>query len=199
MEMSTEMRELQKQVKESSGQRKGKNATGQGNPYLGGALGESAVDTGRTQTFPGTKYRRLVRRMPGEKPRAPSAEPSWSSVYELLSDPKPSTKTSAPTTTNGARTSAARSAATPAPSNGAATRSSSNPSNPASTPTSSPVTKASANRPLPSRGDAPRRQRLAACPLNVLFSDQDHDHPYITRSARTRYERQGRIAARYCR
>ncbi len=52
------------QVSESGGKRKGKNATGRGNPYLGGALGESAVNAGRTQTFLGTKYRRLVRHMP---------------------------------------------------------------------------------------------------------------------------------------
>ena len=55
------------QVSESAGKRKGKNATGRGNPYLGGALGESAVNAGRTSTFLGTKYRRLVRHMPKKK------------------------------------------------------------------------------------------------------------------------------------
>ena len=37
-------------VSESGGKRKGKNATGRGNPYIGGALGEAAVNAGRTQT-----------------------------------------------------------------------------------------------------------------------------------------------------
>ena len=55
------------QVASSAGKRKGKNATGRGNPYLGGALGEAAANAGRTQTFLGTKYRRLVRHMPKKK------------------------------------------------------------------------------------------------------------------------------------
>ncbi|HET9894801.1 MAG TPA: hypothetical protein VFQ44_07685 [Streptosporangiaceae bacterium] len=37
------------QVTESGGKRKGSNATGRGNPYLG----ETAVSAGRTQTVPG--------------------------------------------------------------------------------------------------------------------------------------------------
>ena len=51
----------------SAGKRKGSNATGRGNPYIAGALGEAAVNAGRTQTFPGAKYRRLVKRMPKKK------------------------------------------------------------------------------------------------------------------------------------
>ena len=55
------------QVASSAGKRKGKNATIRGNPYLGGALGEAAANAGRTQTFLGRKYRRLVRHMPKKK------------------------------------------------------------------------------------------------------------------------------------
>ena len=55
------------QVKQSGGKRNGKNATGRGNPYLGGALGEAAANADRTQTFLGTKYRRLVKHMPRKK------------------------------------------------------------------------------------------------------------------------------------
>ena len=76
------------QVKESGGKRKGKNATGQGNPYLGGALGESAVNAGRTQTFPGTKYRRLVRHMPKKKAQGAISRTQLVICYELLSDPE---------------------------------------------------------------------------------------------------------------
>ena len=45
------------QVASSGGKRKGSNATGRGNPYLGAVLGEAAVNAGRTQTFLGAKYR----------------------------------------------------------------------------------------------------------------------------------------------
>jgi transposase len=39
-------------VSQSAGKRKGKNATGRGNPYIGGTLGETAVSAGRTPDFP---------------------------------------------------------------------------------------------------------------------------------------------------
>ena len=55
------------QVKQSAGKRKGSNATGRGNPYLGAALGEATISAGRTQSFLGAKYRRLTRRMPKKK------------------------------------------------------------------------------------------------------------------------------------
>ena len=48
------------QVTSSGGKRKGSNATGHGNPYFGAALGEAAVNAGRTQTFLGAKYRQAV-------------------------------------------------------------------------------------------------------------------------------------------
>ena len=55
------------QVRQSAGKRKGSNATGRGNPYLGAALGEGAASAGRTQSFLGARYRRLTRRMPKKK------------------------------------------------------------------------------------------------------------------------------------
>src|SRR6266700_3688121 len=54
-------------VTESGGKRKGKNATGRGNPYIGGTLGEASISVGRTQTFLGAKYRRLCTHMPKGK------------------------------------------------------------------------------------------------------------------------------------
>ena len=74
-------------VSESGGKRKGKNATGRGNPYLGGALGESAVNAGRTQTFLGTKYRRLVRHMPKKKAQGAISRTQLVITHALLSDP----------------------------------------------------------------------------------------------------------------
>jgi hypothetical protein len=49
------------QVKRSAGKRKGRNATGSGNRYIAGMLGEASVTTGRTQTRLGARYRRLAK------------------------------------------------------------------------------------------------------------------------------------------
>src|SRR5712691_5816487 len=63
------------QVKQSAGKRKGSNATGRGNPCLSAALGEVSVSAGRTQSFPGAKYRRMTRRCRKRKPSSPPATP----------------------------------------------------------------------------------------------------------------------------
>jgi len=75
------------QVRESAGKRKGSNATGRGNPYLGAALGEAAANAGRTQTFPGTKYRRLIRHMPKKKAQGAIARTQLVITWNLLPDP----------------------------------------------------------------------------------------------------------------
>jgi transposase len=49
-------------VSESAGKRKGKNATGHGNPYLARILGEAVPGAARTDTFLGERYRRIARR-----------------------------------------------------------------------------------------------------------------------------------------
>ncbi len=73
-------------VSESAGRRKGSNATGRGNPYLGAALGEAAVNAGRTSTFLGTKYRRLVKHMPKKKAQRAISRTQLV-AHALLSDP----------------------------------------------------------------------------------------------------------------
>jgi transposase len=70
-----------------AGKRKGSNATGRGNPCLGAALGEAAISTGRTQTFPGARYRRLSKRMPKKKAPVAVRNSMLTSVHALLSDP----------------------------------------------------------------------------------------------------------------
>jgi len=75
------------QVAQSGGKRKGANATGRGNRYLSAALGEAAVSAGRTQSFPGTKYRRLVRRMPKKKALVATGNSLLTIYHALLSDP----------------------------------------------------------------------------------------------------------------
>ncbi len=75
------------QVKQSAGKRKGSNATGRGNPYLGAALGEGAASAGRTQSFLGARYRRLTRRMPKKKALAATGNSMLTIMHALLSDP----------------------------------------------------------------------------------------------------------------
>jgi hypothetical protein len=75
------------QVSQSAGKRKGKNATGRGNPYIGAALGEAAIGAGRTQTFLGAKYRRLVRHMPKKKAQGAIMRTQLVICHTLLSDP----------------------------------------------------------------------------------------------------------------
>jgi transposase len=75
------------QVKQSAGKRKGSNATGRGNPYLSAALGESVASAGRTQSFPGAKYRRLARRMPKKKALVATGNSMLTIMHALLSDP----------------------------------------------------------------------------------------------------------------
>jgi transposase len=75
------------QVRQSAGKRKGSNSTGRGNPYLGAALGEAGISTGRTQTFLGARYRRLTRRMPKKKALVATGNSILTAAYALLSDP----------------------------------------------------------------------------------------------------------------
>jgi transposase len=75
------------QVKQSAGKRKGLNATGRGNPYLGAALGEGAASAGRTQSFLGARYRRLARRMPKKKALVATGNSMLTIMHALLSDP----------------------------------------------------------------------------------------------------------------
>ena len=76
------------QVAQSGGKRKGANASGRGNRYLGAALGEAAVSAGRTQSFPGVKYRRLVKRMPKKKALVATGNSLLTIYHALLSDPE---------------------------------------------------------------------------------------------------------------
>ena len=76
------------QVAQSGGKRKGANATGHGNRYLSAALGEAAVSAGRTQSFPGAKYRRLVKRMPKKKALVATGNSLLTIYHALLSDPQ---------------------------------------------------------------------------------------------------------------
>src|SRR6266568_4246045 len=75
------------QVRQSGGKRKGSNASGRGNPYLSAALGEISISAGRTQSFLGARYRRLVKRMPKKKALVATGNSVLTIFHALLSDP----------------------------------------------------------------------------------------------------------------
>ena len=76
------------QLVQSGGKRKGANASGRGNRYLSAALGEAAIGAGRTQSFPGAKYLRLVKRMPKRKALVATGNSLLTIYHALLSDPE---------------------------------------------------------------------------------------------------------------
>lgn len=61
--------------------------TGKGNPYLKSVLGEAAASAGRTNTFLGARYRRLVRRIGKQKAQVAVARSILVIVWNLLADP----------------------------------------------------------------------------------------------------------------
>ena len=72
---------------ESAGKKKGKNATGKGNPYLARALGEAAVAAAKTDTFLGERYRRIARRRGKKKAIVALGRSILTIIWHLLSDP----------------------------------------------------------------------------------------------------------------
>jgi transposase len=74
-------------VKESAGKKKGKNATGHGDPYLARVLGNAAVTIGRTDTFLGERYRRIARRRGKQKAIVAIGRSLLVVIWHLLSDP----------------------------------------------------------------------------------------------------------------
>jgi transposase len=74
-------------VKESAGRKKGNGATGHGNRYLAGVLGEAAISAGRTNTFLGERYRRIARRRGKRRALVAVGRSILTIVWHLLSDP----------------------------------------------------------------------------------------------------------------
>ncbi|MEV5499512.1 transposase [Nonomuraea fuscirosea] len=115
-------------TKESAGRKKGRSATGYGNPYLARVLGEAAVSAGKTNTFLGERYRRIARRRGKKRAIVAVGRSILTIVWHLLSDPRPASSTWAPTLTTPAPAPNARNAPTSASSKPSATESSWNPS-----------------------------------------------------------------------
>lgn len=98
-----------------SGAKSRSGPTGKGNPYLKGALGEAAAAAARTETFPGERYRRIVKRRGKLKALVAVARSILVVVWHLRPPtPQPDTATSARATTPAASTGTARPAATSA-------------------------------------------------------------------------------------
>jgi transposase len=70
-----------------SGPKSKAGKTGQGNPYLKGALGEAAAAAARTGTFLGERYRRIVRRRGKLRALVAVARSILVAVWHLLADP----------------------------------------------------------------------------------------------------------------
>jgi transposase len=75
-------------VSESAGKKKGRNATGHGNPYLARVLGEAAVAAGKTGTFLGERYRRIARRRGKKRAIVAVGRSILIIIWHLLSDPQ---------------------------------------------------------------------------------------------------------------
>jgi len=74
-------------IKESAGRRKGNVATGHGNRYLAGALGEAAASAAKTDTFLGERYRRIARRRGKKKAVVAVGRSILTIIWHLLSNP----------------------------------------------------------------------------------------------------------------
>jgi transposase len=72
---------------ESAGKKKAKGR-GKGNPWLGGILGRIVFGFSRTQTFLGTRHRRLARRMAPQKAVVASGNAVLTVIWHLLADPE---------------------------------------------------------------------------------------------------------------
>jgi transposase len=73
-------------IKSSAGKNKGNGSTGHGDRYLARVLGEAAVSAGRTDTFLGERYRRIVRRRGKKKAIVAVGRSILVVVWHLLND-----------------------------------------------------------------------------------------------------------------
>lgn len=70
-----------------SGTKHAAGATGRGDPYLKGVLGDAATTAARTDTFLGERYRRLVKRRGKKRALVAVSRSMLTIVYHLLADP----------------------------------------------------------------------------------------------------------------
>ena len=70
--------------------------TGEGNPWLGGTLGEAAISAARTSTFLAARYRRIVKRRGKKRALVAVGNSILTSPGTCSPTPKPASPTSAP-------------------------------------------------------------------------------------------------------
>jgi transposase len=75
------------QIRESAGRRKGRNATGDGNPYLSAAISEAVIGALHTTSFTAARYKRLIRRMPKKKALVATGSTMLTIIWHLLASP----------------------------------------------------------------------------------------------------------------
>jgi transposase len=73
-------------ARQSAGKSK-PGATGKGNPWLGGALGEAVIGAAKTKTFLGARYHRLARRRGKRRALVAAGNSILTIAHRLLSDP----------------------------------------------------------------------------------------------------------------
>jgi transposase len=78
---------IRTRVKESAGNKKGKNSTGHGNSHLARILGNAAAAAARTGTSPGGRYRRIARRRGAKKANVAIGRSILVIIWHLLADP----------------------------------------------------------------------------------------------------------------
>ncbi|WP_031173025.1 IS110 family transposase [Streptosporangium roseum] len=74
------------QAKQSAGKSKSAS-TGRGNPWLSGALGEIGIGVARTETFLGSRYRRIAKRRGKRRALVAVGNSVLTIAWHLLSDP----------------------------------------------------------------------------------------------------------------
>jgi len=74
-------------AKTSAGRGTPGGATGKGNPWLAAALGEAVAGAGRTHTFLGERYRRLIKRRGKDRATVAVGNSILKIVWHLLSEP----------------------------------------------------------------------------------------------------------------
>ena len=74
-------------VKEPAGKKKDRGTTGHGSRCLARALGNAAASAGRTDTFPGERYRRIARRRGSKKAAVAVGRSMLVIIWHLLADP----------------------------------------------------------------------------------------------------------------
>lgn len=75
------------QTKQSAGKNLGRSATGKGNPWLSGTLGEIAGACTRTSSFLGARYRRIAKRRGNGRALVATCNSVLTIVWHLLADP----------------------------------------------------------------------------------------------------------------